>query len=101
MIMLQRGRNDKYPKIIETWGIGEKVPEWLSDNASINFIDGDGNLFLKTRDLSNGGKEIIASDGINVLVRLNTKDSKLCYAKGYPIFSLRPIQLELLYRPQE
>ena len=71
------------------------------DNASINFIDGNGNLYLKMRDLSGGGKEILAADGVNVLVRLNTEDSKLCYAKGHPIFSLRPIQLELLYKPQE
>ena len=101
MKMIQRGENDKYPKNIETWKFGEKVPEWLSDRASIKFMDGEGNLTLNYRNLSNGGKEIISSDGITTLIKLDTFDSYVCFSTDHQLISLKPIQLELLYREKK
>lgn len=99
--MIQRGENNKYPMEIETWKFGEKIPEWLSDRANVKFIDGEGNITLNTRDLNNNGREIISSDGVNTLIRLNTADSYVCFSKSHPLISLRPIQLELLYVEKE
>lgn len=99
--MIQRGMNDRYPDTIETWEIGDKIPEWLSDKAQVTFIDGEGNLTINMRKLSSGGRDIISSDGKNVLVRMETPTSRVCYSPKRPIFSLRPEQIELLYELDE
>lgn len=98
MKMIQKGKNEKYPREIYTWGLGEEVPSWLSDNAQVKFIDGDGNITLGMNKLTTGGREIIRADGKGILVRLVTGDSRVCYTPGKPIFTLKPKQLELLYR---
>ena len=98
MISIQRGENKNYPNQISTWRLGEKIPEWLSDQAKIKFIDGEGNLTLDWLETSTGGVEIQDSTGLNVLVRLKTKDSILCFSTDTnKIFSLTPIQYNLLY----
>lgn len=96
--MIQRGKNDKYPKEIEIWGLGDKVPSWLSDLAQVKFIDGEGNITLGMNILSTGGREILRADGKGVLVRLLSGDSKVCYSPGKPVFVLKPKQLRLLYK---
>lgn len=96
-MMVQRGMNNLYPEKIKTWRIGEKIPEWLSDNARILSIDEDGNVKLDTYDLSSGGIAIKNSSGIGSLIELKTPDSIVCYSPGKNIFSLKPEQLELLY----
>lgn len=101
MKMTQRGMNDRYPDKIETWKLGDKIPEWLSDKAQIVFIDGEGNLTLNIRNLNSGGKEIIGSDGKSILVKLDTPKSQVCYSPKKPIFSLRPEQIDLLYESDE
>lgn len=101
MKMIQRGMNDRYPEEIDTWKLGEKIPEWLSDKAQVIFIDGEGNLTLNMRDLNSGGKEIISADGKNILVKMETPKSHVCYSPKKPIFSLRQEQIELLYELEE
>ena len=102
MIAIQRGENKNYPYQITTWKIGEKIPEWLSDQAKVKFIDGEGNLTLDWLETSTGGLEIQDSSGLNVLTRLKTKDSILCYSSGTnKIFSLTPVQFNLLYQSGE
>lgn len=101
MEMIQRGKNDKYPEKIKTWKISEKVPSWLSDRAQVNFVDGNGNIYLEMNNLSNGGRDIIKSGKQGTLVRLNSQEHYVCYSCGYPIFSLSPKQLELLYTENE
>lgn len=97
MKMIQKGKNDLFPEIIDTWRISEKVPTWLSDQAQVRFVDGEGNITLDYNDLSTGGREILKSGKQGILVRLDTKDSYVCHSTGKPIFSLRPKQIELLY----
>lgn len=72
----QKGYNCLWPWEIETWRIGEKVPEWLSDIALVEFIDGEGNITLRTRSISNGGYEILQAgiDKAITLVRVNKKE---------------------------
>ena len=70
----QKGYNCLYPPKIETWRLGEKVPEWLSDRAAIEFIDGEGNITLKTRSLSGGGFEIIQAGGRETLCKVSKKE---------------------------
>lgn len=101
MKMTQRGMNDRYPDEIETWKLGDKIPEWLSDKAQVVFIDGEGNLTLNIRDLNSGGKEIIGSDGKSILVKMETPKSLVCYSPRRPIFSLRQEQIDLLYESEE
>lgn len=97
MKMIQRGKNDKYPEIIDTWRFYEKVPSWLSDQAQVKFIDGEGNITLDYINLSTGGREILKSGRQGVLVRLDNINSFVCHSPGLPLFSLRPKQIELLY----
>lgn len=73
-LWIQKGYNCLWPYEIETWRWGEPIPEWLSDRAGIEWIDGDGNMTLKTRPLSTGGVEILKAEGSEVLVQL--KDLK-------------------------
>ena len=101
MMMIQRGMNSKYPEKINTWRLGENIPEWLSDRAKVLFIDGDGNITLDLLKLDTGGVEIKNSDGKGILVKMETGDSVLCYSNGKNIFSLKPKQLELLYQEEE
>lgn len=101
MRMIQRGMNDRYPDTIDTWRLGEKIPEWLSDKAQVTFIDGEGNLTINIRDLNSGGKEIIEANGKSTLVKMETSNSRVCYSPDSPIFSLRPEQLDLLYECEE
>ena len=98
--MIQRGMNNLYPEKIETWKVGEKVPEWLSDNAKVLSLDDEGNIRLDTNKLSTGGIAIKNSSGFGVLVELKTINSIVCYSPG-KIFSLKPEQLELLYVEEE
>lgn len=95
---IQYGHNSKWPEEIETWSYGEKVPEWLSDEAKVSFIDGVGNITLETRELTTGGFEIIKASGIEPLVKI---DSRLDYIahdlKTGKIFPITRKQLELLY----
>lgn len=102
MIYTQLGHNDKYPEKIYTWKLGEAVPDWLSDKAKINFIDGDGNLTLDTHETSSGGFEIINSGGTGTLVTLRSKKDYVCVGVKKEediIFPLTQTQLELLYEP--
>lgn len=101
MIMIQRGYNPKYPENIDTWKIGDKVPEWLSDRASVKFIDGEGNITLNINQINTGGFEIKNSGNQGILIKTDTPDSLICFSQGYGIFKLRPKQLNLLYKPQE
>ena len=95
--MKQKGRNDKYPKEIEIWRSGEKVPEWLLNVAQIVGIDESfGTYILGTNKLSSGGYEIKDSSGQGVLVHVWNDDDFVCYGDG-KIFSLSPKQLKLLY----
>ena len=94
----QKGYNSKFPKSLkDIWRIGDKVPEWLSDKAKVTFIDGNGNKTLERRDLTTGGYEIIASDGIGVLVSCKSKEDYVCLSENGYIFSLGYKQMEILY----
>ncbi len=96
----QRGRNDKYPEMIETWKIGEKVPVWLSDRAKVKFIDGNGDVTLDRRDRGDGSFEIIGASGVQTLVTVSERSGVVCFGGGR-VFSLRERQLEILYEPSK
>lgn len=110
----QKGYNCLYPFSIRTWRLGEPIPEWLSDRAAIEFIDGDGNITLKTRPISKGGYEILQAGSTEALVRMKGKGDYVYFptpiaSKKYPpeifepcdtrpiIGSLTEKQLKLLY----
>lgn len=99
-IYSQSGYNDKFPGSIKVWRVGDKIPEWLSDRAKIEFVDGDGNLTLSTLETSTGGIEIMDSSGKNVLIKLNNKSDYLCISEDESgnIFSLSEKQINLLYK---
>ena len=94
----QRGKNDKYPGVIETWKIGERVPEWLSERAKVRFIDGEGGVTLDRRDREDGSYEIIEASGVKPLVTVTERKGIVCFGDG-KVFSLREHQLEILYEP--
>ena len=96
--MRQRGENPKYPEEIVYWRVGMKVPEWLSDQARVKFIDGEGNITLEKRDRVEGGYEILGSDGISILVRTKGMGDYICFDGRSRIFSLTEKQMELLYK---
>lgn len=98
MIYIQKGKNNKYPQTIEdTWKLGDLVPEWLSDIAKVGSIDSETNtVSLITRDTTTGGYEIIDSSGSYNILTTKTKEDIICKS-GAKIFSLTPIQFNLLY----
>lgn len=99
MPLIQRGRNNKYPKIIETWKLGESVPEWLSDRSKVELVDlGNEDKKLKTTPLSSGGYEIYDASGKNVLTRV-PDNGLVCFGDNY-IFSLSSDEIELLYEEE-
>lgn len=106
IIFTQTGYNSDYPKKIITWRFGEKVPEWISDNAKVIFIDGEGNITLDIVETSSGGIEILSSDGSKIFLKLKSKLDYVCKKVNSnkdidystkEIFSLTPKQFELLY----
>lgn len=104
MKYVQSGYNTKYPQEIETWRLGEIIPDWLSDRAKINFIDGEGNLTLDIHETSSGGYEIMNSGGTGTLILLRSKKDYICFGgEGGErrIFPLSQVQLELLYNPSK
>ena len=98
----QSGRNDKYPEFIDTWRYGEKVPDWLSDISKVRLVLGDGSIVLDIREFGEDSFEIIRSDSNNVLISVKSKSNYVCYSKETrQLFSLRPVQLDLLYKKIE
>lgn len=99
MIIRQCGRNPSFPEVLtSTWKYGQPIPEWLSDVAAVEFVDGEGNITLKIEETSTGGINIIRSGRDGVLVNLASKQSIVCKSTDWPIFSLTPIQFDLLYK---
>ena len=98
---IQSGHNDKYPRRIETWIFGQQPPpEWISDVCKVKFIDALGNISLEYRETSTGGLEIINASGDKVALKIPSRTDYVCYGDGR-IFTLRPIQLELLYTEEK
>lgn len=95
MIYVQSGRNDKYPKQIETWRKGESLPSWISDNCKIIGMEGT-NLIPEIRGVHGGGYEIVRENGSALVSTKNEKDY-ICLGDG-KIFSLTEKQLNLLYK---
>lgn len=98
-ICKQRGRNDSFPDEILVWKIGDPVPEWLSDRASIAYIDDvTGNVGLNMTETSTGGYIIKDASGMADLVKLVSREDYVCKSTDNDrIFSLSHIQLGLLY----
>lgn len=98
---IQSGRNDKYPKRIETWRYGEQpIPEWITDICKVGFIDGSGNITLEYRETNTGGIEFISTEGVRTAFTLKNKNDFVCWGDSR-LFTLRPIQLELLYKKEK
>jgi hypothetical protein len=93
----QIGENKKYPQKALVWEYGMKVPEWLSDQAKVKFIDGEGNITLETQMSNIGSIGILDCSGKKTLVTLKDSGSVLIYEKSYGIMSLTKRQLNLLY----
>ena len=91
----QKGNNPKYPKEIEYWKFGQSVPEWLSDNAKVKFIDGEGNITLDFKE-TNTGLDLPDSSGKSILLRLTGKDDYICMGDNI-IFSLTKKQFKILF----
>ena len=100
MIYVQFGKNDAWPREIEVWKLGDPIPEWLSDQGKVSFVDGDGNITLETHETSSGGLEIVASGGTGTLVMMKDKKDYVAYNGRGKIFSLSDVQLNLLYKPK-
>lgn len=95
----QRGRNNNFPGEILAWKIGDPVPEWLSDRASIAYIDDvTGNVGLNMTETSSGGYIIKDASGTADLVKLVSREDYVCKSTDNDrIFSLSHLQLSLLY----
>ena len=101
MTYIQAGRNDKYPKTIETWRFGEQpIPEWFSDVCKVIFIDALGNKTLGYRETNTGGIEFIGTEGTKIILSLKNKKDYVCYGDRR-IFALSETQLNLLYKEKK
>lgn len=100
MIYIQCGRNDRYPKEIETWryNIDDSLPEWISDNCKIGKVDEFGKLHPTVRNGSKGGYEILNEHGTALITTHNDTDY-ICYGEK-KLFVLTEKQLRLLYMPK-
>lgn len=91
----QKGYNCLWPYEIHIWEWGNQpIPDWLSDRAKVIFIDGEGNKTLCTRELSNGGVEIIKAEGVEALVRLKNKTDLVYFPLPSIGFSKFPSELD-------
>lgn len=94
--MKQLGRNDKYPKEIETWKLDQKpIPLWLTDRCKVLKLDDYGDPVLDIRE-SESGYELITSGNNQILVKVQNKDDIICFGDNR-IFVLTEKQLNLLY----
>ena len=101
MKKVQKGRNLKFPVKIETWKIGESIPEWLSDRARIEKVDPwTGEKTIKMNNLTSGGVEIISSDLVTPLIKTTSMEDYVCFGDG-KIISLTETQMNLLYRDEQ
>ena len=96
--MKQKGRNDRYPRTIQTWRKGEVVPEWLSDIAKIAGLVGkSGNPSLDVIPITSGGYQIRDSSGTGILISVSNERDYVCRGDDGKLFTLSPTQLKLLY----
>lgn len=94
----QWGHNPNFPEIAETWRFGEKVPEWLSDQAKIAGFDSTGGLLLETyTDQGTGKIHIKDTYRPTDLIVLDSKDHFVIYGKGFPLKVLSPEQIDMIY----
>ena len=100
MIYQQRGENKSFPESVEVWSIGNPIPEWLSDNAKVSFIDGNGNITLDVLENNTGGYQIKTSAGSKTLVNVKKRADLVCYGDNR-VFSLSPKQFNLIYKSCE
>lgn len=99
---VQKGENPKYPKFIETWKVGQDVPEWLSDIAKITGMTGDsGKVSIELRETNTGGYEIIDSSGKYTLVKAKNRGDYICFVPGQKLFSLSELQVNLIYKREK
>lgn len=97
----QIGKNPGYPDMVkDMWKYGDPIPEWLSDRAKIQFIDGTGNMTLTTRDSGTGGLEILGTAG-EVLVCMKSRSDTLIFSSSHGIQSVTPRQMTLLYEDEK
>ena len=95
----QWGHNPNFPEIAETWKVGERVPEWLSDQAKVSGFDPTGGILLETHTDQSTGKIHIKDTYRPIdLIVLDSKDHIVIYGKGYPLKALSPIQVDMIYR---
>ena len=97
---IQSGLNEKYPLEIETWTIDERpIPEWISDVCKVTGILENGDPVLSMNNNNLGGFDSISAGSSSVFLSTKGRNDVVCYdPKTKRIFSLRPIQLKLLYR---
>ena len=99
----QKGRNDRYPAIIESWTYGETVPDWLSDISRVNGMSLEGNPILDLQRTNEGGYTIKSSDGESIVAHTKTLNDHICLGKNKDghsyMFTLTPTQFDLLYGP--
>ena len=97
---IQSGLNEKYPKEILTWTIDERpIPDWISERCKITGILENGDPVLSTNNNSSGGFDFISAGSSSVFLSTKGRNDYICYdPKTKQIFSLRPLQLTLLYK---
>lgn len=105
-IFVQRGENPAYPKRIKCWRKIDNTtpPTWLSDRSKVERIEDDGVYVLSTRKYDDGSYEYITPDLLPI-VKVSSDSDWICFGdvSKYDrdkIFSLRPRQFEILYKPE-
>lgn len=95
----QWGFNPDYPDPAETWKPGEKVPEWLSDNAKVAGFNSDGSIMLDTYT-DKEGKVHIRDTYRPIDLVVIPMEHLLVYGNGL-MKVISPEQLEFLYETPE
>lgn len=97
----QWGKNKNFPDRVETWNIGEVVPEWLSDRANIVGFSKTGSLLLNMWQDDRGRYHIMdtAKPHIELLI-IPSKDHTVLYGSG-KLFVLGPKEIDFLYVEEE
>lgn len=93
---VQKGYNPKYPKEIETWKLGENIPDWLLDVCKVESINEFGEIKLAIRKLTNGYSLINSGSNVS-LVSTKSNDDFICFGDNH-IFSLTEKQMSILYK---
>lgn len=99
----QTGKNVLYPKEIETWRLGEELPEWLLNICKVEYDKETDGFKPVIQPGVKGGYVLLESGNTAKVLVCATKDSDYIAkdTKSYRLYVISERGLELMYSEQK